>query len=116
MRTLLKSDVLQVRKHLFDWGARTHVMGILNITEDSFAGDGLLERGIDLKQTALDQARRFLAAGADILAVAEKEDVTLIMLATRGEGMVKEFLLGSTANEVTRQSKRPVLIFPELLS
>lgn len=51
-------------------------------------------------------------AGADILAVAEKEDVTLIIMATRGEGMVKEFLLGSTANEVTRQSKRPVLIFP----
>lgn len=51
-------------------------------------------------------------AGADILGVAEKEDVTLIMLATRGEGLVKEFLLGSTANEVTRQSKRPVLIFP----
>ena len=26
----------------FVWGQRTYVMGILNVTPDSFAGDGLL--------------------------------------------------------------------------
>jgi dihydropteroate synthase len=48
------------------WGTRTFVMGILNITPDSFSGDGLLQEG-DMLATALDQARRFVAAGADIL-------------------------------------------------
>lgn len=50
----------------FDWGTRTYVMGILNVTPDSFSGDGLLApaRAAD---ASLEQARRFLAAGADIL-------------------------------------------------
>ena len=48
------------------WGTRTFVMGILNATPDSFSGDGLLTRA-DRIQAALDQARRFVSAGADIL-------------------------------------------------
>lgn len=49
-----------------DWGKRTYVMGILNITPDSFSGDGLLTQE-DMLPSALAQARRFVAAGADIL-------------------------------------------------
>ena len=49
-----------------DFGARTFVMGIINLTPDSFSGDGLLGDG-ELTTAALDQARRFVAAGADIL-------------------------------------------------
>ena len=54
------------------WGARTFVMGILNITPDSFSGDGLLAESIPQDasaglERALEQAERFLAAGADIL-------------------------------------------------
>ena len=48
------------------FGARTFVMGIINLTPDSFSGDGLLGDG-ELVAAALDQARRFVAAGADIL-------------------------------------------------
>jgi dihydropteroate synthase len=67
---------LNIAKHTFDWGARTYVMGILNITPDSFSGDGLLpppsptrqERGGNQKG-AVEQARSFLASGADILDV-----------------------------------------------
>lgn len=47
------------------WGERTYIMGILNITPDSFSGDGLLGKGG--VEAALEQARRFVAAGADIL-------------------------------------------------
>ena len=60
---------LTVRGQVFDWGARTYVMGILNLTPDSFSGDGLLRREAALETAALDQARGFLAAGADILDV-----------------------------------------------
>lgn len=59
---------LKIGKHTFDWGARTYVMGILNITPDSFSGDGLIAQGEAVK-VALDQARNFLTAGADILDV-----------------------------------------------
>ncbi|MFO3796948.1 MAG: dihydropteroate synthase, partial [Anaerolineales bacterium] len=57
---------LQLRSQTFEWGKRTYIMGILNITPDSFSGDGLLQRG-DAIKAALEQARGFLAAGADIL-------------------------------------------------
>lgn len=50
----------------FVWGSRTYVMGILNITPDSFSGDGLATGG-DIVALSLAQARRFVAAGADIL-------------------------------------------------
>jgi len=43
-------------------------MGVLNITPDSFSGDGLLARR-DAVEAALAQARRFVAQGADILDV-----------------------------------------------
>jgi dihydropteroate synthase len=59
---------LRIGKHSFDWGARTYVMGILNLTPDSFSGDGLFQ-GDDAVDAALAQARTFLAAGADILDV-----------------------------------------------
>ncbi len=52
----------------FAWGERTFVMGILNVTPDSFSGDGLL-RGADPVRTAVDLARRMVDEGADILDV-----------------------------------------------
>lgn len=57
------------------WGSRTHVMGILNITPDSFSGDGLLDHeDADLSPDSylpqvLHRARHFAAAGVDILDV-----------------------------------------------
>jgi len=48
------------------FGSRTYIMGILNITPDSFSGDGLLNTG-DLLQAARRQALEFVSAGADIL-------------------------------------------------
>ena len=59
---------LNIAKHTFDWGARTYVMGILNITPDSFSGDGIIAQG-DSLQVAVEQARNFIASGADILDV-----------------------------------------------
>jgi dihydropteroate synthase len=41
-------------------------MGIINVTPDSFSGDGLLSQ-VDVPGKALEQARQFKAAGADIL-------------------------------------------------
>jgi len=48
----------------FFWGSRTYVMGIVNVTPDSFSGDGLSGKPL---QDATDQARRFEEDGADII-------------------------------------------------
>jgi dihydropteroate synthase len=58
---------------LFEWGSRTFVMGIVNVTPDSFSGDGLLatvagHRGAAL-EVAVAQARRMSDEGADIIDV-----------------------------------------------
>lgn len=47
----------------FRWGERTYIMGVLNLTPDSFSGDGL-GRNIE---AAVVQARRMVEEGADIL-------------------------------------------------
>jgi len=49
----------------FRWGERTYVMGVLNVTPDSFSGDGV---GDDI-EAALAQARRLASEGADIIDV-----------------------------------------------
>ena len=49
----------------FRWGERTYIMGVLNLTPDSFSGDGL-GSSVD---AALAQARRFIEEGADIIDV-----------------------------------------------
>src|SRR5689334_25437019 len=57
----------------FDWGSRTFVMGILNLTPDSFSGDGLLGRDADVVTdpvaVAVAQGSRMIDEGADILDV-----------------------------------------------
>ncbi len=49
----------------FDWGRRTYVMGIVNVTPDSFSGDGLA-RDVD---AAVRQGLRMAEDGADIIDV-----------------------------------------------
>jgi dihydropteroate synthase len=48
------------------WGSRTYIMGIINLTPDSFSGDGLMN-GTDLVNNALAQANQFVSEGTDIL-------------------------------------------------
>jgi len=54
------------------WGERTYVMGIINVTPDSFSGDGLASTDRDpdeIVAAALEQGRLMIAAGAAILDV-----------------------------------------------
>lgn len=59
---------LHLHKRVFDWGSRTYVMGILNVTPDSFSGDGIIAQG-NAVSVSVEQARSFLAANCDILDV-----------------------------------------------
>lgn len=49
----------------FAWGARTYVMGIVNVTPDSFSGDGLAHD----QNAAVHQALQMREDGADIIDV-----------------------------------------------
>jgi dihydropteroate synthase len=54
------------------WGERTWVMGVVNVTPDSFSGDGIALPGRSQREivtAALEQASGFVAAGAQILDV-----------------------------------------------
>ena len=55
----------------FAWGERTFVMGIVNVTPDSFSGDGLVTRTDPerLAEAATAQAVRMVAEGADLVDV-----------------------------------------------
>lgn len=57
---------LTLNDFTFEWGSRTYVMGVLNITPDSFSGDGLAEQSLEV---ILGQAHDFVSAGVDILDV-----------------------------------------------
>src|SRR5512142_576925 len=59
---------LTIGSHTLNWGAQTYVMGILNVTPDSFSGDGILARG-DPVRVSLEEAGRFLKAGPQMLDV-----------------------------------------------
>lgn len=54
------------------WGDRTYIMGILNITPDSFSRDGLLLdqlTEVEVVRLAVERAERMVAQGADLIDV-----------------------------------------------
>jgi dihydropteroate synthase len=46
----------------FYWGRRTYIMGVVNVSPDSFSGDGLADA-----EEAATQAKRLASEGADII-------------------------------------------------
>lgn len=56
---------ITIRKHSFTWGERTFLMGVLNVTPDSFSDGGDFYNSA----AALTQAQRLVEAGADIIDV-----------------------------------------------
>jgi len=73
---------ITIGRRQFAWGERTFIMGIVNVTPDSFSGDGLLADAMPTSNDAEDagepsdpivaavsQARSMVAEGADLLDV-----------------------------------------------
>ncbi|XLQ12394.1 MAG: dihydropteroate synthase [cyanobacterium endosymbiont of Epithemia adnata isolate EadnSB Bon19] len=54
---------LKLRQYSFCWGKRTYIMGILNVTPDSFSDGGQF----NTLETALIQAKILINSGADII-------------------------------------------------
>ncbi|MEO6795963.1 MAG: dihydropteroate synthase [Candidatus Dormibacter sp.] len=60
----LRRDPLRIGSSAFHWGSRTYIMGIVNVTPDSFSGDGITR--VD---QAVARARQMEADGADLIDV-----------------------------------------------
>jgi dihydropteroate synthase len=56
---------LTIAGRTFNWGERTYIMGVANVTPDSFSGDGV---GDDM-EAALERAHGMIEEGADIIDV-----------------------------------------------
>jgi dihydropteroate synthase len=54
---------LRVRNSMFNWGERTYIMGVLNVTPDSFSDGG----DFDCLERAIEGAQKLVNAGVDIL-------------------------------------------------
>ena len=59
---------LTIGPSVFEWGRQTYIMGIINVTPDSFSGDGIMSDRWWIKR-AVEQARQFAQDGAHILDV-----------------------------------------------
>ncbi|MGK7948649.1 MAG: dihydropteroate synthase [Xenococcaceae cyanobacterium] len=62
-RQKLPYSSLIIREHRFDWGQKTYLMGILNVTPDSFSDGGQFNE----LESALTQAQYMIRHGADII-------------------------------------------------
>ena len=64
----MSSELAPLRMPAFtwEWGRRTYVMGIVNVTPDSFSGDGLAGQDTE---AVVARARAMVAAGADMIDV-----------------------------------------------
>lgn len=84
--------IAKIGGNQFDWGSRTYVMGIVNVTPDSFSGDGL---GDD-RAGAVAQGMRMVKEGADFLDVGGEstrpghEPITTAQEISRTESAVRE--------------------------
>lgn len=81
--------------HRIEWGQQTYVMGIINVTPDSFSGDGLkhaVTTEEELVHKAIEQAQHFVAEGATFIdiggestrpngakAVSEEEEIARVI-------------------------------------
>ena len=58
--------------HRLEWGRQTYVMGIINVTPDSFSGDGIVEETLtpdEIVARAVELARHYVAEGAALIDV-----------------------------------------------
>jgi len=65
--TTRKQYVIQAGKYRLDLGCKTQIMGVVNITPDSFSRDGCLADNSEGIRKAVRMAKQFVRDGADII-------------------------------------------------
>ncbi|MDD5128343.1 MAG: dihydropteroate synthase [Candidatus Omnitrophica bacterium] len=60
--------ILPLKRRILNFNAKTYIMGVINLTPDSFSGDGLYStKTRDYPELALLKAKQMLKDGADII-------------------------------------------------
>lgn len=113
MREIEDTKQLRVRNKIFNWGAQTYIMGVLNVTPDSFSDGG----DFNSLETALTQAEELIKSGADILDIGGQstrpgsEEVSLteelnrvlpVVKAIRNRGFDVPISVDTTRSEVAK--------------
>ncbi|MFW5953163.1 MAG: universal stress protein [Candidatus Natronoplasma sp.] len=130
-KVLLPTDFSKDSRKMLDRLEKSEVpieeVLLLSVIEESESRDELEEKRSGLKSKLEMVKERFEesslsdnieykveegAASRVITRVAREEKVSLICMPNRGEGGLKEIIIGTTAKEVTRLSPVPVLLFP----
>ncbi|MEI6279681.1 MAG: dihydropteroate synthase [Verrucomicrobiae bacterium] len=106
-----KENLLVVRGRRIVFPRRPLLMGILNINDDSFSGDGRLDAG-----WALDRAKEMIAEGADIVDVGGESARTNRAAVSQEEewARIDPFVLGFRGIEASPRDAEQ--LFPPLLS
>jgi len=125
--TDFSKDSRKVLERLEDSKVPIEEVVLLSVIEESESRDELEEKRSSLESKLENVKEKFEenlsvekikyrveegAASRVITKVAREEKVSLICLPNRGEGGLKELIIGTTAKEVTRLSPVPVLLFP----
>jgi len=95
--------IAEIGGHSFEWGSRTFVMGIINVTPDSFSGDGV---GTDV-EAAVAQGLRMMEEGADFLDVGGESTRPGHQPITAGEEIAR---VEEVVRRLARESGVPVSI------
>jgi len=61
------TEKIDFSRIVFRWGIRTYLMGILNLTPDSFSKDGIYGTSDEMIRKALQKSEALIAAGMDII-------------------------------------------------
>ena len=94
---------LSIGGRTFHWGSRTYIMGIINVSPESFSGDGI----VDI-QSAIAQGVRFIDEGADILDVGGQSTRPVHSARVEAEVQNRSSGQGYTAVSVDEELRRIV--------
>lgn len=97
--------------HVIDKGVGDE--DILKLREEAGNKLNIMRRELAELGFQTDVRVRVGVPSQQVLDIAEDDEVTLIAMASRGEGIIKDLFLGSTAENIARRSNRPILLFPE---
>jgi dihydropteroate synthase len=109
----MKTGILKLRGRTVDFPRRPLVMGIVNINDDSFCGDGKVDAG-----WALERAGELVRAGADIIDVGGESARTNRQAIREDEEWkrVRPFVEGFADCMSVSEPRDGVQVFPPILS
>ena len=105
------APVLLVQAGPEQYSSRVRIRHILAVYDDSDFGRQIVPHARTLaSSTGARLSMLRWTNSAQIRAYADRQDVDVIALATHGRGGLTRLLLGSTADEILRDTRRPVLL------